>query len=100
MSIIRFQAGELTFEWSAAKAASNKKKHGVSFEEAATVFNDPLARFRDRPDLVDGEERHLLVGHSEAQRLLVVVHVERGFMVRIISARRLTARERVKMEEG
>lgn len=98
MSTVRFQAGELTFEWSAAKAASNKKKHRVSFEEAATAFLDPLAQVFDDPDHGRGESRFLLVGVSAMSRLLLVVHVERGDSLRIVSARLATKRERITLE--
>lgn len=99
MSTVRLHAGELFFEWDTAKAAANRRKHGVSFEEALTVFNDPLARVRDEADVVDGEERLLIVGQSEQRRLLVVVHVERGRTLRLISARPLTRHERAKLEQ-
>jgi uncharacterized DUF497 family protein len=96
---VQFPAGELTFEWDAAKAATNLRKHGVSFEEAATVFLDPHARLFDDPDVKANEARFLLVGVSAAARVLVVVHVERGERLRIISARRATPRERNAVEE-
>jgi len=72
----------------------HRQKHGVSFEEAATVFADPLARFYDDPDHSTNELRFLLVGHSLLGRLLLVVHAERGDIIRIISARKPTPRER------
>ena len=97
METIRFVAGELQFEWDAVKAAANRRKYGISFEEAATAFVDPLARIFDDPDS-HGEHRFLLVGVSAASRLLVVVHVERGQRLRIISARLATPRERFTLE--
>lgn len=98
MTTVRFLAGDITFEWDAAKAAANKRKHGVSFEEAATAFLDPLARIFDDPDDARGEHRFLLTGMSAKNRLVLVVHVERGDRLRIISARLATRRERSKLE--
>lgn len=98
MTTVRFVAGDVTFEWDAAKAATNKRKHGVSFEEAATAFLDPLARVYDDPDRARGEVRFLLVGMSAKSRLVLIVHVERGESLRIISARLATGRERSKLE--
>jgi uncharacterized protein len=86
------------FTWDAQKAASNAKKHGVSFAEAATVFADPLALVVDDPV---HPERAILIGMSTRQRLLFVVFVElSGDTIRIISARRVTAHERKHYEEG
>ena len=98
MSTVRFTAGGLTFERDDAKAAANRRKHGVSFEEAATVFLDPLAHVFDDPDTAHGETRLLLVGLSAARRMLVVVHVERREVLRIISARPANTRERAVLE--
>lgn len=83
---------------SRTKAATNKKKHRVSFEEAATAFLDPLGRVFDDPDHARGEHRFLLVGVSAMSRLLLVVHVERGDSLRIVSARLATKRERFNLE--
>lgn len=84
--------------WDDRKAASNLKKHGVSFEEAATVFGDKLANYTLQAH--EGEDRMLLVGHSANQRLLLVVFVERiESEIRIISARKATAKERQDYEE-
>lgn len=99
MTTVRFAAGEITFEWDAAKAAANKRKHGVSFEEAATAFLDPLARIFDDPDDARGEQRLLLSGMSAKNRLVIVVHVERGDRLRIISARLATRRERSNLRD-
>ena len=99
MPRVRFVAGELTFEWDAAKAASNRRKHGVLFEEAGTAFLDEHARVFDDPDSGDVEQRFLLVGLSAARRTPVVVHAERGAHLRIISARNATPRERRNLEE-
>jgi uncharacterized DUF497 family protein len=74
------------FEWDPDKARANLAKHGVAFEEAATVFGDPLALTFDDPDRSFAERRRLTFGHSRAHRLLVVAHTERGGRVRIISA--------------
>jgi uncharacterized DUF497 family protein len=75
------------------------KEHGVSFEEAATVFADPLARIHDHPEHSAGEYRELIIGHSTSHRLLLVFFNERGEAVRIISARRADAGERHDYEE-
>jgi uncharacterized protein len=85
------------FSWDERKAASNLKKHGVSFIEAATVFADPLALAID--DLLE-PERMFLLGMSNRQRLLLVVHAELDeSTIRIISARRATSHERRRYEE-
>jgi uncharacterized DUF497 family protein len=97
---VQFVAGELQFEWDMAKAVTNRRKHGVSFEEAATVFLDAHARVHADPDSGGSESRFLLVGSSAARRTLVVVHVERGAHLRIVSAREATGRERRNFEEG
>ena len=88
------------FEWDARKAESNLKNHGVSFEEALTVFADPLGKIFDDPDHSTGECRELIVGHSVEQRLVVVSFTERNTRTRIISAREATARERREYEEN
>ena len=99
MTTIRFDTGGIAFEWDATKAMTNKRKHRVSFDEAATAFLDPLARVFDDPDDARSEERFLLVGQSAMRRLLLVVHVERGDRLRIISARLATPGERSTLEE-
>ena len=86
----------IKFEWDAAKATSNKKKHGVSFEEARSVFYDEFAvQFFDE-DNADSEDRFLMLGFSDEARLLMVCHCERdhGNIIRIISARKATKAER------
>ena len=88
------------FEWRASKAEANFGKHGVRFEEALTVFADPLARIFDDPDHSADESRELIVGHSTRHRLLIVNFTQRGRTVRIISARRATKRERHDYEQG
>jgi uncharacterized DUF497 family protein len=89
----------LQFTWDRAKAAANLRKHGVDFEEAATAFGDPLSITIPDPDHSAGEERWLLVGQSNAGRLLVVAHTERGDEIRLINARPATRRERDTYEE-
>lgn len=84
----------LKFAWDAAKAAANLAKHGVSFEEAATVFGDPLALTFNDPDHSMDEHRLLTFGVSDRNRVLLVVNVERGRILRIISARKATKHER------
>jgi uncharacterized protein len=90
---------EITFEWDSAKAAINKDKHGVTFEESVTVFADPLARIFDDPAHSIGESREIIIGHSSKHRLLVVSFAERNG-VRIISAREATRLEQRDYEEG
>jgi uncharacterized DUF497 family protein len=90
----------LRFEWDAIKAASNLAKHGVSFEEAATVFRDPLSATSEDPDHSLGEERLISFGVSVSGRLLVVAHTDRRDTIRIISARPASAGERKFYEEG
>ena len=89
----------MRFEWDGNKTAANARKHRVSFDEAVTVFFDPLAATFDDPDHADDEGRLVTVGYSAQGRLLMVCHVERGTATRLISARWATARER-KRHEG
>jgi uncharacterized DUF497 family protein len=89
----------LIFEWSPTKAASNRRKHGVTFREALSVFGDPLSRTIPDPDHSEDEERFIALGVSSLQRLLVVVHTERRDRIRIISARRATRNEREIYQE-
>lgn len=89
----------MRFEWDSAKAAANLRKHGVSFDEAVTVFFDPLAASFPDPDHSVGEFREITVGFSAASRLLVVCHTDRvGITVRLISARPATRAERKRHE--
>lgn len=88
------------FEWDEGKAAANLRKHGVPFEEAASVFSDPLAYTFGDPDHSVGEQRLLTFGISQSGRLLVVAHAERGRAIRIISARRATRHERGIYEQS
>ena len=88
-----------TFEWDPAKATASQGKHDVGFDEAATVFGDPLALHMDDPDHPASEMRYLVLGMSRRQRLLVVAFAERPPRTRIISARRATRRERRSYEQ-
>jgi len=90
----------MRFEWDRKKATANLKKHGVSFQEAATVFGDPLAITFQDPDHSEGEERQLTFGLSLQRQLIVVSHTEREDVTRIISARPMKREERVIYEEG
>jgi uncharacterized protein len=89
-----------TFEWDAAKAAANLLQHGVSFEEAVTVFQDPLAKIHDDPDHSATERRALIVGNSAKSQSLVVSFTDRGSNIRLISARPVTRHERRDYEEA
>jgi hypothetical protein len=88
------------FEWDPAKARRNFRKHGVSFEEASSVFYDPLAATGADPDHSEGEERIITFGVSSEGRLVVVAHTERGDAIRIISARVATQQEKRIYEES
>ncbi|OGW67091.1 MAG: hypothetical protein A3H49_00600 [Nitrospirae bacterium RIFCSPLOWO2_02_FULL_62_14] len=90
----------LVFEWDEQKARQNKKKHAVSFEEASTVFGDPLSITIDDPLHSHDENRYVTIGRSIADRLVVVVHADRGERTRLISARIATRRERTTYEEN
>ena len=86
---------ELFFEWDSVKNASNKKKHGISFEEAKTVFSDDFARLIADPEHSEEEERFILLGESIQSNLLIVCHCIRDKdFVRIISARKADKKER------
>jgi len=89
----------VNFEWDPAKARRNRRKHRVSFQEAATVFGDPLAMTFLDPDHSASEQRFITVGVSSTNRILIVAHADRGENVRIISARRATQIERKYYEE-
>lgn len=90
----------MRFDWDEQKAAENLLKHGVSFDEARTVFDDPLyVDFYD-PDHSIGEHRFIIMGVSARGRLLMVSYTERSDIIRLISARELTPAERKKYEEG
>ena len=87
------------FEWNPEKAEGNLRKHGVSFEEAETVFFDPLSLTVPDPINSDEENRFIITGFSDKQRQLIVVHTDRGDKIRIISARLATPSERKKYEQ-
>jgi len=92
------------FEWDAAKAASNLKKHGVSFEEAAEIFADPL-QLSILDDASEGEERWITLGNTKARKLRLVVHTfmeyqDRQIVIRIISARHATQHEQKQYKEA
>ncbi len=88
------------FEWDDDKARSNEQKHGVTFQEASTVMDDPLAVIFDDPEHSDEELREIIVGYSNRSRLLMVSFTQRDPTLRIISARRATPREREKHERN
>jgi len=90
----------LLFEWDENKAKRNFSKHNVSFEEASTIFGDPLSVTIDDPVHSHEEERFVTVGRSVKHKLLVVVHIDRGDRIRIISARKATYNERKSYEES
>ena len=90
----------IEFEWDKNKATANLSKHGVSFDEAKTVFDDPLfVDFYD-PDHSDAEHRYLIIGQSHRGRILIVSYNERKNVTRLITARVTTGRERKAYEEG
>ena len=90
----------MKFEWNPDKAESNGKKHGVTFEEASTVFNDSLSVTFPDPDHSVGEKRYVIIGVSRFRQLLIVAHTDRGEKVRIISARKADRQERRFYERG
>ena len=88
----------MQFEWDREKAKKNLRKHKVSFDEAMTVFYDPLSATFDDPDHPVGEQRYITIGYSSRSRLLVVSYAETEKTIRIISARSATAHERKRHE--
>lgn len=90
----------LQFEWDPGKARTNAEKHGITFDEASTAFEDALSVTIPDPLHSEDEERFVLIGYSHRGRLLVVVHTYRGDRIRIISARRAARRERRHHEEN
>lgn len=90
----------LKFEWDDEKASSNVRKHGVEFDEAMTVFGDPLAETFTDPDHSGNEHRFLTFGLSLSGRPLVVAHTDRSEKIRIVSARQMTRLERKIYEDG
>ena len=89
----------LEFEWDLRKADTNLRKHRVTFQEASTVFADPLSATIQDPDHSDVEDRYLTIGLSIAGRVLIIAHSERNNRIRIISARELTSPEKRHYEE-
>jgi len=89
----------MRFSWDPKKAVSNLHKHGVSFEEATTVFGDPLSDTFPDPDHSLEEYRFVIIGSSESGKILVVAHTDDGELVRLISAREGTREERKAYEE-
>ena len=89
----------MEFEYDAAKAALNFKKHGLTFEEASTIFGDPMAYTFADPDHSVGEESWLVLGMSHSARLFAVIYTHRGEKYRIVRARLATKRERKIYEE-
>lgn len=90
---------ERQVEWDGVKEAANLRKHGVTFVEATSVFQDPLSATHPDPDHSVGEERFITVGVSSRGRLLALAHTDRGDMIRIINCRLATRRERKNHEE-
>ena len=88
----------MKFEWNERKDQANRRKHGVSFQEATTVFGDPLAATIPAPDHSHGEPRYVTMGYSSSNRLVVVSHTEEGETFRIISAREASPHERKTYE--
>ena len=89
----------IAFEWDRGKDSANRRKHGVGFAEASTVFDDPLSITIADPDHAIDEERFVIVGMSTKRSLLIVVHTVRGERIRLISARSATKHERRNYEE-
>ena len=89
----------LTFQWDESKANANLKKHGVSFDEAKTIFNDPFSVTIDDPDHSIDENRYVDIGLSSKGRLIVVSYIGRNDRIRIISGRKATRRERKDYEK-
>lgn len=90
----------MVFEWDDRKSSANLKKHGVSFQEAKTVFRDPFSITVSDPEHSEAEYRFIDIGVAESGRLLVVSYTERGANIRIISARPALQAERKIYEEG
>ncbi len=90
----------LLFEWDPNKNRKNIKIHGISFDEASTVFRDTLSLTISDPLHSDEEERQILIGNTSKNRLLVIIHTERGDKIRIISARKAAKKERKQYEEN
>jgi uncharacterized DUF497 family protein len=91
---------DIEFEWDDVKAESNLKKHGVSFEEGATIFNDPKIATVFDPDHSEDEDRYISIGTSIQGSLLVIIHTEREERIRLISCRKATNAERKAYEKS
>ena len=90
----------LQFEWDSKKSLENKRKHGITFEEASTIFGDPLSiTIHDLVHSID-EDRFITIGTSVNNNFIVVVHTDRDDIIRIISARKATRNERRQYEQG
>ena len=90
----------MIYEWDPKKAKANLRKHGVSFEEAATIFLDPFAVTYPDPDHSDEETREITIGRSARHRVVFLSHTRRGERTRLISGRKATKRERKQYEES
>jgi uncharacterized protein len=90
----------MEFEWNPKKAESNLEKHGISFHEAGTVLSDPLALTFEDPDSMSGEFRYITFGQSRLNNDIVLSHIDSDDKISIISARRMTKKERKIYEEG
>ncbi len=90
----------LSFEWDPQKAWDNEKKHGISFNEASTVFSDTMSLTIHDPLHSDDEDRFIIIGNSHRNRMIIVVHTERGDNIRLISARKATKKERFYYENN
>lgn len=90
----------LWFDWDTQKAESNQRKHHVSFQEVATIFSDPLSHTYPDPNHSINEQRYITIGLSEFGNILVVAHTNEGDLIRIISARKATRKERHYYEKG
>jgi uncharacterized protein len=100
LRLLSWYSAFVQFEWDREKAGLNLAKHGVSFDEAATVFGDPLAITIDDPDHSQEEQRFLTTELSKAQRLIIVSYTDRNGRLRIISARVAASAERKQYERG
>ena len=89
----------LQFEWDSKKAQSNKKNHGITFEEASTIFGDLLSITIADPTHSIGEDRFITIGRSINDKFIVVVHTDRDDIIRIISARKVTRNEKRQHEQ-
>jgi uncharacterized DUF497 family protein len=90
----------LQFQWDTQKAASNERKHRVTFAEAVTVFRDPLAFIFDDEEHSEDEHREIIIGHSIRNRILIIAFTERNDVIRIISARKADREEREDYESA